>query len=187
MADAEGQAVSDAIREQAAASREDKDQTQDKDKDDVGKQPDAKPDDIEQIAAQADKPDAVKRAIQAERENARKERDRAEELAAKVKEFEDRDKSEQEKLEERAASAESRASAAEAKLLRFQIAVDKSLPLDLAERLQGKSKKELEEDADRLLDLLKPNGKPSGDPDAGRGEGGEGESFNDVLRKRAGV
>lgn len=171
--DAESQAANDAIRQAAAASREEKDAPKTEEK---------KTDDIEEIAAKAEKPDAVRNAIQAEREAAKEARERAEALAAKVKEYEDRDKSEQEKLEERAGEAESRAQKAEKALLRFRVAATKGLPAELADRLQGDSEDELNEDADRLLELVKRKDKPSGDVDAGKGEGGEGTTFNDVLR-----
>lgn len=184
MADAEGQAASDAIRSQVAASREETPKPDDKPAD---KPADKTPEtsDIDAIAAQADKPDAVKNALQAERKAAQEARDRAEALAAQVREFEDRDKSEQQKLEERVVSAEQERDALKAQILRRDIATAKELPLDLADRLQGKNRKELEEDAERLLELVKPNGKPQGDVDAGAGEGGGGLSFNDVLRAQA--
>lgn len=174
--DAESQAANDAIRQAAEASREGEKKPDDK--------PEIKPseDDIETIAAQADKPDAVRAAIKAERDAAKEARDEAAALAAKVKEYEDRDKSEQEKLEERASSAEQKAATLEAKLLRRDVAAEKGLPPELADRLRGDDKDELEEDADRLLELVKARAKPSGDVGAGRGEGGEGHSFNDVLR-----
>lgn len=150
------------------------------------KPPESKTDaDIEVIAAQADKPDAVRNALQAEREAAAQARKTADDLAAKVKQFEDRDKSEQQKLEERATTAEDRAAKAETELLRVQVAVGKKLPLELAARLQGKDKKELEADADRLLELVKPNNKPEGDADAGKGEGGSGATLNDLMRAQA--
>jgi hypothetical protein len=142
--------------------------------------------DIEEVAQQADKPDAVRRALQAERESAKEAKARAEELAAKVKEFEDRDKSEQEKLEERAALAETKAATLEAKMLRLEVAGAKKLPQELADRLQGETKEDLEADADRLLDLVKTEA-PAVDVDAGKGTAAEATSMNDLLRSRAGV
>ena len=142
--------------------------------------------DIEEIAAKAENPDAVRNALQRERTAAKEAREKADELAQKVREYEDRDKSEQEKLEERATTAEQRASAAETKLLRFEVATSKGLPLELADRLQGSTKKELEEDADRLLELVKRPDPATGDGDGGKGAGGTSVSLNDRIREKAG-
>lgn len=141
--------------------------------------------DIEAIAAKAENPDAVRNALTAERTAAKEARERADALAAEVQTYKDRDKTEQERLEERATTAEGRAEKSEAKLLRFEVATKKKLPLELADRLQGKNKTELEADADRLLELVKPNGKPEGDADGGKGEGGGGQTFNDLMRATA--
>lgn len=139
--------------------------------------------DIEEIAAQAAKPDAVKAALVKEREAAKEARKQAEDLAAKVREFEDRDKTETQKLEDRATKAEDRASTAEFRADRLEVALAKKLPVDLALRLQGKDKKELEEDADRLLELVKP--ETNGDVDAGKGDVATGKTFNDLWRAGA--
>ena len=181
MADDETQAANDAIRAEAAKKTDAAPEV----KVEVQKQATPAPDDLEQIAAKADNPDAVRKAIKAEREAAKVERQRAEGLAAQVKEYEDRDKSDQEKLEERATGAETRAVKAEGDLERFMVAYEKGLPFELAARLQGADKKELEEDADRLLKLVKVNGKPAGDIDAGTGEGGAGNSLNDLIRAQS--
>lgn len=144
-----------------------------------------KAEDIEEVAGKAENPDAVRKALIAEREAAKEARQRAEELATKVKEFEDRDKSEQEKLEERASTAEERAAKAEVKLLRFDVAVAKDLPLELADRLQGDTREQLEEDAGRLLELVKRKDRPSGDVGAGLGEGTETGGLNEAIRAAA--
>ena len=122
------------------------------------------------IIAQADKPDAVRNLIDAEREAARKEKERADALATKVAEFEDRDKSDQEKLEGRATSAEEksakseqRAADAEQRYLRLKVGSEKGLPLSLAERLQGSDEDEMAADADRLLEDVKPSNRGSFD------------------------
>lgn len=47
-------------------------------------------------------------------------------------------------------AAESRAQELEGRLLRFEVAAEKGLPMNLAGRLQGGDKKALEEDADAL-------------------------------------
>lgn len=180
MADEDTQAANDAIRDAAkAAQRKEGDQPET----DTGKP-------AENAGTKADDEDEElrpegKKALDAFKKRAREAEDAKRELETKVKEFEDRDKSEQEKLEERAATAERQAEQAQAQLLRIQVATNKKLPLELASRLQGKDKKELEADADRLLELVKPNGKPAGDVDAGKGEGGGSASFNDLMRATA--
>lgn len=138
-------------------------------------------DDIDRIAAQADKPDAVKAALQRERDAAKEARRQADALAAKVKAFEDRDKTEQEKLEERAQTAERKAADLERSMLRLRVASAKKLPGELADRLQGSTQEELEADADRLLELVKPSSP--GDVDAGKGEVSTGLTFNELLRQ----
>jgi hypothetical protein len=140
--------------------------------------------DIEAIAAQAKNPDAVRNALVAERRKASEALQQAQDAAAKVKEFEDRDLSEQQKLEKRASEAEAKAANAEANLLRFEVAATKKLAPELAARLVGKNKRELEADADRLLELVKPSGKPGGDADGGKGEGGGSQDFNAQLRQQ---
>lgn len=137
-------------------------------------------DDIEQIAAQADKPDAVRNAIQAERDKAAQAAKEVAALAKKIKAYEDRDKSEQQKLEEAKAQAEKDAAEARSELLRLRVASKKQLPPELAERLRGADEKELEQDADRLLELVKP--QSGGDVDAGKGDSAGGQSMNDLLR-----
>lgn len=139
--------------------------------------------DIEAIAAKAKDPDAVRNALVAERAAAKEAKDANAELAARIKEFEDRDKSDQERKDEALKTAEERAAKAEAGLLRHRVAASKQLPPELADRLQGKNEKELGEDADRLLELVKPSGQKAGDSDAGKGEPDEGGSFNDLMRQ----
>jgi len=82
-------------------------------------------------------------------ENA-KHRTDLKERETRLKEFEDAGKSAAEKLEEDRAAAEGRATSAETKLLRFEVAAEKGLPLSLAGRLQGSTKEELSADADKL-------------------------------------
>lgn len=150
-------------------------------KQEPAKAPETDPE-IEAIAQKANNPDAVRNALTAERQAAREAREATEALQRKVKEFEDRDKSDQEKQAEALKAAEGRAAAAEASLLRFRVAAKKELPAELAERLQGKNEKELEADADRLLELVKPNGQKAGDADGGKGEPEDDRSFNEAIR-----
>ena len=51
-----------------------------------------------------------------------------------------------------------RAETAETKLLKTKIANEKKLPLELADRLIGKTEEELKADADSLSGILKPSG-----------------------------
>jgi hypothetical protein len=141
------------------------------------------PEDVENTEATEELGEAGEKALEAFKARARKaERDNRK-LADRVKEFEDAQKTDQEKAAEELATFKSRAETAEAKLLRYKVAAEKQLPPELAERLQGKDEAELGDDADRLLALVKPNGKPAGDADAGKGVATVGESFNDLLRR----
>lgn len=107
-----------------------------------------------------------------------------EEAEARLKKYEDANKSEKDRLEESKRAAEDRASKAEAELLRVRVAAKKNLPSELAERLRGDTEEELEADADRLSELVKP-GKPSVDTDAGKGRASsEGPSDPAALASR---
>jgi hypothetical protein len=183
MADEETQAANDAIRAEVAAAKGKQDDDGSNAATGTGT-PTREPADPQ--GNDVPLGEAGEKALEAFKQRARDAEKEARALAAKVKEYEDRDKSEQEKLEERATTAEQRAAAAERQLLRFEVATAKSLPPALADRLQGDTKKALEEDADRLLELVKPSGKPTGDIDAGRGEGGGDASMNDLMRAAAG-
>jgi hypothetical protein len=147
----------------------------------------------EELLKDARNPDAVKRAIQAERENARTAKKDAEDAAkeaealrAKVKEFEDRDKSEQEKAEQRATDAEKKAEAAEHKFLRLEVASAKKLPAKLASRLTGETKAELEADADELLKLVKEEDSVSVDGGARKAATTSKVDPDDSIRRMAG-
>ena len=117
--------------------------------------------DVDEIAAQADKPDAVSKAIKAEREAAKEARRRAEDAEAKVKEFEDAQKSEEEKREEALEAARKEADTykdrikqLEVRQRRSEVAAAKNLPPKLADRLTGETVEEIEADADALLEDL---------------------------------
>lgn len=92
------------------------------------------------------------------------------EKATRLDEIEDASKSELEKLTEKATTAEQRAEALEAQLLRLEIAAEKGLSKKQAARLQGKTREELEADADELIEVfgskaksrVEPNLKPAG-------------------------
>ena len=107
--------------------------------------------------------DAGKKALEAERRNARaaaKERDA---LAARLKEFEDRDKSEADKAIERAAAAEARVAELEAQSTRLEVAFENGLTPAQAKRLVGSTREELETDAKELLATFKPAADETGD------------------------
>jgi len=102
------------------------------------------------------------------KELSRKHEKAAKQLESRLKEFEDKDKTETERLSERATLAEKQAAENAQALARYRVAVDKSLPTELVDRLRGDTEDELSEDADRLLALLKPSGPHRfGDVDLG--------------------
>jgi len=75
--------------------------------------------------------------------------------------IEESQKTEAQKLADAKTAAEKDATDARTELLRTQVAYSKNLPAELAGRLAGSTKEELEKDADALLKLLRPAG---GDP-----------------------
>lgn len=102
----------------------------------------------------------------------------------KVKEFEDRDKTVQQRLEERAATAETRADAAEKKLMRYEAAAAKGVPLEQAHRLRGETKEELEQDAEAFRSSLSGTGRvPT--PDAGPRPSVEPQDMDALIRAKA--
>lgn len=112
----------------------------------------------EEIAAQANNPDAVSNAIKAERDKAKAEREARLAAEARIKEFEDAQKSEEEKRQEELAAAKQEAEAQKARVhelevaqTRSEVAAEKKLPPKLAGRLTGETREEIEADADTLL------------------------------------
>lgn len=119
------------------------------------------------------------------REEAASHRTRAAEAAARVKELEDAGKSESERNAERAAEAERKAAAAERRLLQIEVATKKKVPLDMADRLVGDNKEDLEKDADKFLKAVTPSG--GGFDQGSRGPGGSGKPpGKDWIRSMAG-
>jgi membrane protein involved in colicin uptake len=138
------------------------------------------------LLAAANNPDAVKAALDREREAAKAARKEADEARAKVKEFEDAKLSDQEKKDKEKAEAEQRATAAEAKALKYEVAAEKGVPLAQAHRLQGSTKEELEKDADAFLKDVKPGGG-GGQLDGGpRGAMETPEDMDAAIRQAAG-
>jgi len=138
-----------------------------------------------ELLAGAKNQDAVKNALKSEREAAKTARKEAEQLAAKVKEYEDKDKSDQQKLEEAAKVAESKASEATLKALRYEVAAEKELPLKWAARLSGNTKEELLADATELAKELKTGSRTSMDGGA-RQPAPTSAGMDTLIRERAG-
>jgi hypothetical protein len=126
--------------------------------------------------------DAGKRALERERAARARAEKELKDAQDRLKGIEDKDKTELQKETEARAAAEKRAEAAEAKQLRVEVAIKKKLPLDMADRLVGDDKDELEKDAEKLLKSVKTTS--SGDLDQGpRGtQGAKPKSMNDVVR-----
>ena len=183
MADDETQAANDAIRSEAAAAREAKRETGPDEPEKKSEDKPKVPDDIERIAAEADKPDTVKRALQFERENTDKAKAEAEQLRKQLKQHEDAKKSDQEKLEERAATAEAEAGDWKQKYLRLQVGTEKGLPTALADRLRGDDEKEMAADADRLLEQWQPKKPAPGAADGGKGEADAADWDSEIRSK----
>lgn len=104
-------------------------------------------------------------------------------LATRLQAIEDKDKSELQKAQERAEAAERQASEAGSRALRLEVAAAKGLPPSIAGRLKGKTRAELEADADELLTLVGKGNPESGrpDPDQGRGSGQSTTTSSDDM------
>lgn len=124
-----------------------------------------KPTDTPEVPAGAENPDAVKRALEAERKAAKEASKRAEAAEAKVREYEEANSSELEKLTNKAAKAEQARAEAEAKLVRFEVAKDKAVPAEAVDFLKGNTREELEASADKLLELVKSRNDSDKTPD----------------------
>lgn len=112
----------------------------------------------------AKNPDAVQRAIAAERKAAREANARRRELEAELA----RRTEEERPLEERISNAEQKAKAAELKALKFEVAAESGLTIQLASRLSGTTREELLEDAESLKPLIgSTSSAPTAPPDGG--------------------
>ena len=112
--------------------------------------------------------------------------DEIKEKAGKYDELEASKQSETEKLTKKLTGTERERDEARQENLRLRVAVTKKLPDELVDRLRGSTKEEMEEDADRLLALLKP-GTPNGSADQGaRGAPTGDKSMSDLIRERTG-
>ncbi len=104
-----------------------------------------------------------------ERRAARDAVRRADAAESKLRELDDAKKSDVDKANERAQRAEERLAQVESRALRAEVAAAKGLPANLAARLQGSTRDEIEADADDLLAVVGTPKTPSRrDPDQGR-------------------
>lgn len=132
----------------------------------------------------------AKRTIGNLRESERKLKAQLAELQPKAAEFdklEESKKTELQKLTEQLEAERTERTKLERQALRSRIALQKALPADLADRLQGETEEELLADADKLLALVAPSGVPRASSRQGAPEGGpRSGSMNDKLRRAAG-
>ncbi len=129
-----------------------------------------------------DRPDDVA----AMRKALKKANGEAEKYRRQWQELADKDKTELQRATERAETAEREAQAAAARALRVEVAVEKGLPANLAGRLQGNTREELETDADELLTLAgTPKPRTRRDPDQGRRDASTDDTpdMNDWMRR----
>jgi hypothetical protein len=138
--------------------------------------------DIEAIAAKAENPDAVKKALHAERAATKKATKEAAALATKIKEYEDRDKTEQEKLADENDALKAKVSPLELENLRLRVALEKGLPTELIDRLKGADHEEMAADADKLLTLVAKTDGARGDADQGARGGGADQLGREALK-----
>lgn len=112
--------------------------------------------------------------------------------------LEEAQKTEAQKLADAKAAAEKDAADSKAELLRTTVAYAKKLPPELAGRLRGSTKEELEKDADELLKLVSPQQQQQGGGNGTRpvadlrpatlpaGEQSRGATIDDWIRSQAG-
>ncbi|PZQ50294.1 MAG: hypothetical protein DI570_25435 [Phenylobacterium zucineum] len=126
--------------------------------------------------------DPGKRAIVAERQRADTERQRADALQ---KQIDDAGKTAEQKKDDEVKAANARADASDLKALKYEVAATKGIDLQLASRLNGTTKAEIEADAENLKTLL--GAKPGGGtpkPDPSQGKGGDGAKQTGVTAGR---
>jgi hypothetical protein len=116
-----------------------------------------------------------------------------EHLKAKAQKFDELEQaklSETEKLTGERDTFKTQAETAALDNLKLRVALAKQLPVELVDRLQGKTQEELEADAEGLLKLLTPNATgaatTTGLDGGARQSAAEKPSMNDTLRQMAG-
>ena len=139
----------------------------------------------------ADLGDAGKRAIKAEREARQAAEKAAKDLAAKLKELEDRDKTEAERLTEAKVAAEQKAAEALAEALRYKVATRFGInDEDAGLYLTGNDEATLVRQAERLAELAKASGAT---PKPDLTQGGKGtpalnsSALEESLRRAVGA
>jgi hypothetical protein len=114
-------------------------------------EPDPKPAKDKDPEPPADLGDAGKAALDKERKARRDAEKQSADLAARLKQLEDKDKSETDKLRDENATLTKENERLGGEILRRDIASDKGLTLAQAKRLHGATREELEADADEFL------------------------------------
>lgn len=106
----------------------------------------------------ADKPlgPEGEKALEAFKQRAREAESKLKAVERRVQEFEDKDKTELERATSQRDAAAKERDEAKAESLRLRVAIEKKLPAELIDRLRGSNEKELQDDADELLKLVKP-------------------------------
>lgn len=131
--------------------------------------------------------EAGKKALERERA-AREAAEKA--LADLRREIEDSKKSAEQKAAEALAEAQRVAEENAARALRYEVAAEKGLPLDLATRLTGGTKDELLADADKLMAFVQaPVAKPQPVPGEGRSTALplNGDGIESALKNALGI
>lgn len=124
--------------------------------------PEPEPEEEAVVPAGAENPDAVLKAIQAERKKAREANARAREYEARLRTREEEGKP----LEERVSTAQAEAREATLLATRYEVAAEVGLDLKLAPRLQGTTREELLADAETFKPLIGAPA-PAAPPDGG--------------------
>lgn len=134
--------------------------------------------------------DPGKKALEEERAARKEAEKRLKELTAKVEKFEDSQRTEEERREHELASFREQAEQErqarqelERRLLINEVAAEYGLPANLAERLRGADRAELEADAEVLKGLVVPDGprKPAPIPEAGNTAPAKGSAADDFA------
>lgn len=134
----------------------------------------------------ADNPDAVRNAIQRQKDEARKAREEAAAAKAEAQKLKDEQLSDQERKDKTAREATERATQAETKALKYEVAATvPGFPLSQAHRLTGSTKEELKTDAEALLKDLKGDNGAEFDGGA-RGSSAEPDDMDARIRRAAG-
>lgn len=137
------------------------------------------------------------KALNAERKARKEAEKQLNDALSKIQEFEDSQKSETERkeaelqrLRDAVAEAEKQRESTERRLLAVEVASNFGIS-EMADRLQGDTREELEEDAKALKKLMEPSGprKPAPVPQVGRKQGtkrSNGEIFKDFFESNFG-